>query len=162
MRFYTKHHRFYCGIDLPRKDNVRLYHGPRRNDPYTPERAGCDRSPRRYAPTLPGDLVLRGVYLYCTGLPTCAAASASSSFWPRSVHEGDTRWKGEKRQNRLPEDRLPASQRNAPMAYTYPQGNALNTDLLRRRLYLSRHHAQLQTHIQNTNTQYNLPSSKSA
>jgi len=45
-----------------------------------------------------------------------------------------------------------------PMAYTYPQAMRSTRDLLRRRLYLSRHHAQLQTHIQNTNTQYNLPS----
>ena len=45
-----------------------------------------------------------------------------------------------------------------PMAYVYPQAMRSTRDLLRRRLYLSRQHAQLQTHIQNTNTQYNLPS----
>jgi transposase len=44
-----------------------------------------------------------------------------------------------------------------PMAYVYPQAMRLTRDLLRRRLYLSRQHAQLQAHIQNTNTQYNLP-----
>jgi transposase len=45
-----------------------------------------------------------------------------------------------------------------PMAYVYPQPMRSTRDLLRRRLYLARQHAQLQTHIQNTNTQYNLPS----
>ncbi|HUT66531.1 MAG TPA: hypothetical protein VMZ05_10370 [Spirochaetota bacterium] len=45
-----------------------------------------------------------------------------------------------------------------PMAYVYPQAMRSTRDLLRRRLYLARQHAQLQTHIQNTNTQYNLPS----
>jgi transposase len=44
-----------------------------------------------------------------------------------------------------------------PMAYVYPQPMRSTRDLLRRRLYLARQHAQLQTHIQNTNTQYNLP-----
>ena len=45
-----------------------------------------------------------------------------------------------------------------PMAYVYPQPMHSTRDLLRRRLYLVRQQAQLQTHIQNTNTQYNLPS----
>jgi len=45
-----------------------------------------------------------------------------------------------------------------PVAYVYPQPMRSTRDLLRRRLYLSRQNAQLQTHIQNTNTQYNLPS----
>ena len=45
-----------------------------------------------------------------------------------------------------------------PMAYVYPQPMRSTRDLLRRRLYLSRQRAQLQTHIQNTNTHYNLPS----
>ena len=44
-----------------------------------------------------------------------------------------------------------------PMAYVYPQGMRATRDLLRRRLYLARQRAELQTHIQNTNTQYNLP-----
>jgi transposase len=45
-----------------------------------------------------------------------------------------------------------------PMAYVYPQPMRSTCDLLRRRLYLSRQQGQLQTQIQNTNTQYNLPS----
>jgi len=45
-----------------------------------------------------------------------------------------------------------------PMAYVYPQTMRSTRDLLHRRLYRARQHAQLQTHIQNTNTQYNLPS----
>jgi transposase len=44
-----------------------------------------------------------------------------------------------------------------PMAYVYPQGMRSTRDLLRRRLYMARQHAELQAHIQNTNTQYNLP-----
>ena len=38
-----------------------------------------------------------------------------------------------------------------PMAYVYPQGMRSTRDLLRRRLYLVRQHAELQMHIQNTN-----------
>ena len=45
-----------------------------------------------------------------------------------------------------------------PMAYVYPQGMRSTPDLLRRRMYMARQKAEFQTHIQNTNTQYNLPS----
>ena len=44
-----------------------------------------------------------------------------------------------------------------PMAYVYPQGMRSTPDLLRRRMYMARQKAEFQTHIQNTNTQYNLP-----
>ncbi len=45
-----------------------------------------------------------------------------------------------------------------PMAYVYPQGMRSTRDLMRRRLYMARQKAELQTHIQNTNIQYNPPS----
>jgi transposase len=45
-----------------------------------------------------------------------------------------------------------------PMAYVYPRKMRSTRDLLRRRQYMARQKAELQTHIQNTNTQYNLPS----
>jgi len=38
-----------------------------------------------------------------------------------------------------------------------PQEHRSTRDLLRRRMYLMRHRAELLAHIQNTNTQYNLP-----
>ena len=44
-----------------------------------------------------------------------------------------------------------------PMAYVYPRGKRATRDLLRRRNHFVRHRAQLLTHIQNTNSQYNLP-----
>jgi transposase len=44
-----------------------------------------------------------------------------------------------------------------PQAYVYPAEMRATRDLLRRRLYLTRKRAELLTHIQNTNSQYNLP-----
>ena len=46
---------------------------------------------------------------------------------------------------------------NFPIAYAYPAEMRATRDLLRRRMYLSHKCAELGTHIQNTNTQYNLP-----
>jgi transposase len=44
-----------------------------------------------------------------------------------------------------------------PQAYVYPAEMRATRDLLRRRMYLMRKRAELLTHIQNTNSQYNLP-----
>ena len=44
-----------------------------------------------------------------------------------------------------------------PMAYVYPRDKRETRDLLRRRSFFVRQRAQLIAHIQNTNSQYNLP-----
>src|SRR5215471_17472842 len=44
-----------------------------------------------------------------------------------------------------------------PQAYVYPPEMRATRDLLRRRCHLVRKRAELLTHIQNTNSQYNLP-----
>jgi transposase len=46
---------------------------------------------------------------------------------------------------------------NFPLAYAYPAEMRATRDLLRRRMYLSHRCSELVAHIQNTNTQYNLP-----
>jgi transposase len=49
---------------------------------------------------------------------------------------------------------------NFPLAYAYPAKWRATRDLLRRRMYIVRRSAELLAHIQNTNTQYNLPAFK--
>jgi transposase len=44
-----------------------------------------------------------------------------------------------------------------PLAYVYPKKSRAVRDLLRRRQYFVHHQSELLGHIQNTNTQYNLP-----
>jgi hypothetical protein len=46
---------------------------------------------------------------------------------------------------------------NFPVAYVYPKGLRETRDLLRRRMFLVRQRAHRIAHIQNTNSQYNLP-----
>jgi len=46
---------------------------------------------------------------------------------------------------------------NFPIAYAYPAKWRATRDLMRRRMYIVRRSAELLAHIQNTNTQYNLP-----
>jgi transposase len=44
-----------------------------------------------------------------------------------------------------------------PQAYVYPADMRATRDLLRRRIHLTRKRAELLTHVQQTNSQYNLP-----
>jgi hypothetical protein len=44
-----------------------------------------------------------------------------------------------------------------PQAYVYPADMRATRDLLRRRTHLMRKRAELLAHVQNTNSQYNLP-----
>jgi transposase len=44
-----------------------------------------------------------------------------------------------------------------PQAYAYPAEMRATRDLLRRRMHLTRKRAELLAHVQNTNSQYNLP-----
>ena len=46
---------------------------------------------------------------------------------------------------------------NFPIAYPYPAKMRATRDLLRRRMYIASRCGELVAHIQNTNTQYNLP-----
>src|SRR5688572_13284409 len=44
-----------------------------------------------------------------------------------------------------------------PQAYVYPAERRATRDLLRRRMHLMRKRSELLSHVQNTNSQYNLP-----
>lgn len=49
---------------------------------------------------------------------------------------------------------------NFPLAYVYPKAMRATRDLLRRRMKLVRHGADLKAHVANTTSQYNLPPNK--
>lgn len=46
---------------------------------------------------------------------------------------------------------------NFPLAYVYPRHMRATRDLLRRRMKIVRHGANLKAHVGNTTSQYNLP-----
>ena len=49
---------------------------------------------------------------------------------------------------------------NFPLAYVYPKAMRATRDLLRRRMKIVRHGADLKAHVANTTSQYNLPLNK--
>ena len=79
---------------------------------------------------------------------------------PRAVHAHDPRRQVEDRQDRRRQAGQHAARRPVPdgpdSIGIYPRAKRQTRDLLRRRSFFVRQRAQLITHIQNTNTQFNL------
>ncbi len=77
------------------------------------------------------------------------------ALYLKAVHGGKTK------NDRIDAHKIAALLRggNIPIAYTYPAHMRATRDLRRRRTHLMRKRAELVTHIQNTASQYNLPSS---
>jgi transposase len=74
-------------------------------------------------------------------------------LYMKAIHGGKTK------NDRLDSHKIAALLRGGtfPIAYVYPRRMRPTRDLLRRRLFFARKRAELFAHIQNTNTQYNLP-----
>jgi hypothetical protein len=77
--------------------------------------------------------------------------------WTRIIHESHPRWQN--KNDKIDSYKLATLLRggNFPTAYPYPAKWRATRDLIRRRMYISRRCGKLVAHIQNTNTQYNLP-----
>lgn len=159
MRFYTKQHQFYCGIDL------------HANAMYV---CILDSSGEvvvhKNIPTKPKSF-LRLIKPYCDGLivgcecmfswywlaDLCEAEGIEfvlgHALYMKSIHGGKAK------NDRIDSYKIAALLRggNFPLAYVYPKAWRATRDLLRRRNHMSRKKSELIAHIQNTATQYNLP-----
>jgi transposase len=160
MRFYARQHQFYCGIDLHARsmyvcilshDGEILVH---RNMEATAEAlAGVLEKYR-------SDLVLavECIFTWYWVADLCRQIGVEfvlgHALYMKAIHGGKVK------NDKIDSQKIASLLRSGmlPMAYVYPQKMRSTRDLLRRRLYLARQKAELQTHIQNTNIQYNLPS----
>jgi transposase len=159
MRFYTRQHRFYCGVDLhARTLSVHL----------------LDPDGRTVlATTLPADpkAFLQAVAPYRDGLAVacecmfawywladlCAEQQIpfvlGHALYMKAIHGGKAKT------DRIDAHKIAVLFRGGmlPQAYVYPKGMRETRDLLRRRTFLVRKRAEALTHLVNTNSQYNLP-----
>jgi len=159
MRFYTKQHTFYCGIDLHARtmylcilnqDGEILVH---RNMP-----AGPDPFLKAIAPYRE-DLVVcvECIFTWYWLADLCAREGIpfvlGHALYMKAIHGGKA--KNEK----IDAQKIAILLRGGmlPQAYVYPADMRATRDLLRRRIHLMRQRAELLAHIQNTNSQYNLP-----
>ena len=159
MRLYTGQHAYYCGIDLHARSmylcvldqtgTVRLH----RNFAAEPAALLAALEPFRPDVVVAAECTFTWYWL----ADLCAEHNIpfilGHALYMRAIH-------GAKAKNdRIDSRKISALVRggNFPLAHVYPKANRATRDLLRRRLRLVRHRAELNVHIQNTNSQYNLP-----
>jgi transposase len=159
MGFYTTPHQFYCGIDLHartmdlcilNRDGEILVH---RN-----MKAGPDPFLTAIAPYRE-DLVVcvECIFTWYWLADLCAREGIpfvlGHALYMKAIHGGKAK------NDKIDAQKIAILLRGGmlPQAYVYPAEMRATRDLLRRRMYLMRKRAELLTHIQNTNSQYNLP-----
>jgi transposase len=159
MRFYTTQHQFYCGIDLHartmylcilNRDGEILVH---RNMKAAPEPFLKAIAPYRE------DLVVcvECLFTWYWLADLCAQAGIpfvlGHALYMKAIHGGKAK------NDTIDAHKIAVLWRGGmlPQAYVYPANMRATRDLLRRRMYLTRKRAELLAHIQNTNSQYNLP-----
>ena len=159
MRFYTKQHQFYCGIDLHARtmylcilnqDGEILVH---RNMPAGPEPFLKAVAPYRTDLVVCVECIFTWYWLadLCAreGIPFVLGHALYMKAIPG----------GKAKNDKIDAQKIAVLLRGGmlPQAYVYPAAMRATRDLLRRRMHLMRKRAELLAHIQNTNSQYNLP-----
>jgi transposase len=159
MRFYTTQHPFYCGIDLHARsmyvcivsqDGEILVH---RNMKAAPEPFLKTVAPYRDGLVVAVECICTWYWLadLCAdqGIPFVLG----HALYMQAIHGG-------KAQNdKIDSQKIAVLLRGGmlPKAYVYPAEMRAPRDLLRRRTHLMHKRAELLSHVQNTNSQYNLP-----
>jgi transposase len=159
MRFYTQQHPFYCGIDLHARTmyvcildqagETRLH----RNMTATPEALLKAIAPYRDQIVLAAECMFTWYWLadLCAehGIPFVLG----HALYMKAIHGGKAK------NDKIDAHKIAVLLRGGmlPQAYVYPAKMRATRDLLRRRMHLARKRGELLAHVQNTNSQYNLP-----
>jgi transposase len=159
MRFYTKQHKFYCGIDLHARtmylcllnqEGEVLVH---RNMKAGPEPFLKVIAPYREDMVVCVECIFTWYWLadLCSreGIPFVLG----HALYMKAIHGGKAK------NDKIDAHKIAVLLRGGmlPQAYVYPAAMRATRDLLRRRMSLMRKRAELLTHVQQTNQQYNLP-----
>lgn len=159
MNFYTKQHKYYCGIDLHAKSmylciinqegNLVLQRNIR-TDPGV-----FLKTIERYREDIV--VAVECIFTWYWIADLCAQQNIpfilGHALYMKAIHGGKAK------NDKIDAHKIAVLLRGGmiPMAYVYPQEMRSTRDLLRRRMHLTRKRAELLAHIQNTNYQYNLP-----
>jgi transposase len=159
MRFYTRQHRFYAGGDLHART---LYLHVLDADGRTVFDQNLPARPDAFLDAVApfrADLVVgvECMFAWYWLADLCAAETIpfvlGHALYMKAIHGGKTKT------DKIDAGKIAGLLRGGlfPQAYAYPQALRETRDLLRRRTFLVRQRAQFLAHIQNTNSQYNLP-----
>ena len=159
MRFYTTQHPFYCGIDLHARtmyvcildqSGEIVLHRNMKTDPETFLKA--------IAPYRAGTVVaVECMFTWYWLADLCADEGIpfvlGHALYMKAIHGGKAK------NDKIDAHKIAVLLRGGmpPQAYVYPAKMRATRDLLRRRMHLARKRAELLAHVQNTNSQYNLP-----
>jgi transposase len=159
MRFYTEVHRHYCGIDLHARsmylcvidaEGRILLH---RNLACAPETFLVAIAPYREGLVVGVECMFAWYWMADLCAREQIAFVLGHALYMRAIHGGKAK------NDRIDAYKIAALLKGGmfPTAYVYPAQMRATRDLMRRRNHLMRKRAELLAHIQNTNSQYNLP-----
>ena len=159
MTFYTKQHKFYCGVDLhaktmylcilDREGSVVLHRNIRTNPEVFLKTIAAYREDIAVA--------VECIFTWYWIADLCAregiAFVLGHALYMKAIHGGKAK------NDKVDAHKIAVLLRGGmmPMAYVYPAEMRSTRDLLRRRMHLVHKRAELLAHVQNTNYQYNLP-----
>lgn len=159
MRFYTQPHQYYCGIDLHARsmylcildqNGAIVLH---RNIAAAPEPFLRAIAPYRGDIAVAVECIFTWYWLADLCAQEGIAFVLGHALYMKAIHGGKAK------NDKIDAHKIAVLLRGGmlPQAYVYPAEKRATRDLLRRRHHLMRERAQLLAHIQNTNSQYNLP-----
>ena len=159
MRFYTQQHAYYCGVDLHTK---MMYLCVMSQDGEIVLHRNLKSEAKAFlaaiAPYRDG-LVVGVECIFCWYWLSDVCARENIAFvlghalYMKAIHGGKVK------NDKIDSHKIAGLLRGGmfPQAYVYPSEMRATRDLLRRRQHLVQRRAELLAHIQNTNSQYNLP-----
>ncbi len=159
MRFYKQQHEYYCGIDLhARKMYICILDQKGKTIFHKNVKTDAELLFEIIFPYI-NDIVVGVECVFCWYWVGDLCADHNIPFilghalYMKSIHGSKTK------NDKIDSYKIAALIRggNFPVAYPYPAKMRATRDLLRRRTYIVRRCGELVAHIQNTNTQYNLP-----
>jgi transposase len=159
MRFYTTQHPFYCGIDLHARSMYVCILDQRgevlvhRHMKTTPEAFLHAIAPYRQGIVVAVECLFTWYWLADLWADEGVPFVLGHALSMKAIHGGKAK------NDQIDSHKIAALLRGGmlPQAYVYPAQMRATRDLLRRRMPLARKRAELLAHVQNTNSQSNLP-----
>ena len=162
MNFYNNTHPYYCGIDLHARS---LYVCIIDQDGNTCLHKEISADPDKLLQLLEpyiGNIVVGVECMHCWYWVSDFCDEIGVDFilghalYMKAIHGGKAK------NDRIDSFKIASLIRggNFPVAYVYPKKMRATRDLLRRRMKIVRHGADLKAHVVNTTSQYNLPPNK--
>jgi transposase len=159
MKFYTQQHKFYCGIDLHARTMYLcildqagevVLHRNLKTDPALFLKV---IAPYRENLVVAVECIFTWYWLADLCVQEGIPFVLGHALYMKAIHGGKAK------NDKIDAHKIALLLRGGmlPQAYVYPAEMRSTRDLLRRRMHLMHKRAELLSHIQNTNHQYNLP-----